>query len=136
MQHDMGLGPEDDAARHGDDGDRMHPRMPPPLQTAADNGWEAIDVIPIMTCFASPFAHLDAVPHEHSEAWAHAVVDVLTLHGEAEDEEQETRALKWFLVLHDVLLRMPPRGGRRGRAQVAHRFNAWAAGDMATIIKW
>ncbi len=31
---------------------------------------------------------------------------------------------------------MPPRGGRRGRAQVAHRFNAWAAGDMATISKW
>lgn len=40
------------------------------------------------------------------------------------------------MVLHDLLLRLPPRGGRRGHAQVAHRFHAWAARDLATVVKW
>eukprot|EP00973_Karenia_brevis_P058264 8111415-Karenia_brevis.AAC.1 len=44
--------------------------------------------------------------------------------------------LKWLLILHDVLLRLPPRGGRRGRSAVAHRFAAWASGDYAAVLRW
>ena len=40
------------------------------------------------------------------------------------------------MALHDVLLRLPPRGGRRGRAYVSHRFSAWARGDYAQLIRW
>ena len=31
---------------------------------------------------------------------------------------------------------MPPRGGRRGHAAVAHRFKAWSEGPFAQVIKW
>ena len=41
-----------------------------------------------------------------------------------------------LLVLHDVLLRLPPRGGRRGRSVVPSRFAAWAAGDFGAVVRW
>eukprot|EP00973_Karenia_brevis_P091861 12409509-Karenia_brevis.AAC.1 len=50
---------------------------------------------------------------------------------DAADDPTKDRMLKWLLILHDVLLRLPPRGGRRGRSAVAHRFAAWAVGDYA-----
>ena len=40
------------------------------------------------------------------------------------------------MLLHDLLLRLPPRGGRRGRSLVAHRFAAWADGGMAALVRW
>ena len=116
--------------------ERMSPSVPEPHVGDSGNVWGAIDHVSIEACFVSPFAHLDDIPHAHSEAWAHALGDVLRLWEEACDEEEETRALKWILVLHDLLLRLPPRGGRRGRAQVAHRFQAWVEGDLTTVVKW
>ena len=65
-----------------------------------------------------------------------ANVDVLELWVSAENARDEERALKWPVALHDILLRLPPRGGRRGRAMVTHRFQAWAAGDKTALIKW
>ena len=85
------------------------------------NGWAAIDAIPIAECLLSPFAYYDDVPSQHSEALANAVVDVLTLWRDAEHEADQERALKWLLALHDMLLRLPPRGGRRGRGHVSNR---------------
>ena len=40
------------------------------------------------------------------------------------------------MVAHGVLLRLPPRGGRRGCDQIAQRFAAWQAGDLCKLISW
>ena len=45
-------------------------------------------------------------------------------------------ALKWLSALHDILLRLPPRGGRRGRNILEKRFQAWSDGDFASLVMW
>ena len=100
------------------------------------NGFQAIDAIPFSSCLLSPFVHLDVVPDLHAEAWAIAVADVLRQWRDSSDEVHRERMLKWLVAPHDILLRLPPRGGRRGRAAVAHRFVAWAQGDFATLVRW
>eukprot|EP00973_Karenia_brevis_P038984 5381810-Karenia_brevis.AAC.1 len=107
--------------------------MPPAI---LGNGFEAIDGVPMEVCLLSPFTHLDRVPDQHLEAWALAFSDVLRAWRDAPDEASRDRMLKWVMVLHDALLRLPPRGGRRGRSAVAHRFAAWANGDYATVLRW
>ena len=111
------------------------PEAPPPT-AAPEKGWEAIDQIPVADCLVSQFAHVDDVPHQHTEGWAHAMADVLEYWKEANDEAAKTRGLKWLMSLHDILLRMPPRGGRRGRSVIAQRFAAWQDGDLAKLVKW
>ena len=99
------------------------------------NDWEAIDHIPVMACVISPFAHHDTVPAEHLEAWALAWVDVLEYREAASDADVPLcRALKWMLVLHDVLLRLP--GVEGGRDVVSQRFQAWQDGDKAKLVRW
>ena len=34
------------------------------------------------------------------------------------------------------MLRLPPRGRRRGRSQLSQRFAAWADGDHAKLLRW
>ena len=102
----------------------------------SEEGWAAIDHVPFAALASSRFRHLDDVLDVHTEAWALANVDVLELWRSAENARDEERALKWLVALHDILLRLPPRGGRRGRAMVTHRFQAWAAGDKTALIKW
>ena len=99
-------------------------------------GWDAIDDVSLHHCLQSPFVHFDDVPKAHVEAWAVATVDVLELLVHATTDVEVERGLKWLLLMHDLLLRLPPRGGRRGHALVAHRFDAWRRGDMATLVRW
>ena len=100
------------------------------------NSFAAIDAVPLSACLLSHFVHLDDVQDLHAEAWAIAVADVLRGWSDAPDEAQRERMLKWLIALHDILLRLPPRGGRRGRAAVSHRFAAWAQGDFTSLIRW
>ena len=100
------------------------------------NGWEAIDHISIMALVVSQYSHYDDVPAEHVEAWAIVWVDILEYMHAAVTEVELCRALKWMMIAHDLLLRLPPRGGMRGRDHVAQRFMAWNQGDMAKLIRW
>ena len=109
--------------------------MPAP-DIVGGNGWPVIDEVSIMDCLVSPFAHLDDVPTEHAEGWALAMVDILDYLDRAGNDAELTRALKWLTVLHDVLLRLPPRGGRRGHTYVSQRFAAWSRGDYAKVLSW
>ena len=102
----------------------------------SEEGWAAIDDVPFAALASSRFRHLDDVPDVHTEAWSLANVDVLEFWRSAENARDGKRALKWLVALHDILLRLPPRGGRRGRAMVTHRLQAWAAGDKTALIKW
>eukprot|EP00973_Karenia_brevis_P073913 10275025-Karenia_brevis.AAC.1 len=38
--------------------------------------------------------------------------------------------------LHDILLRLPPRRGRRGWNAILHRFAARASGGYKTLLRW
>ena len=78
--------------------------------------------------------------------WARAQSETLAYIERARtagDAEALDRGLKWFLCLHDVLLRGPRRGtrGRRGERSrmttyLAQRFEAWRRGDRAALIEW
>lgn len=103
---------------------------------SSDSGWPALDHVPIPACATSPFAHLREVPEAHAEGWASAVADVMRYVEEASSEDELVRGLKRMLVLHEVLLRFPPRGGRQGHAHVAHRFDAWVRGDFEQLVRW
>ena len=84
----------------------------------------------------SPFAHHGSVPPLYQEAWAKALTDVITLYRDSQDDSGLVRSLKWLLILHDVLLRLPPRGGRRGRFVLSVRFAEWAEQDMQSLVGW
>ena len=94
-------------------------------------GWHAIDDHTVLECVVSPVGHLQDVPPSLRADWARANVDVFAEIGraqEAQDEVALERALKWYLVLHDVLLRGLQRGtrgsGRMANA-LATRFRLW-----------
>ena len=100
--------------------------MPPPIEErSVYNDWQAIDHIPILACavspFAhldkvpqgylacvvSPFAHLDKVPQEHIEGWALIWAEILEHFHASEDDASHCRSLKWMLLIHDIMLRLP-----------------------------
>ena len=112
------------------------PELPPPLPPTGANGWSAIDHLSCLDCFLSPFKQLDEVPDAFTEAWALAMVDVHELFYSAPDGTTRTRALKWNLALHHMLLRAPIRGGRRGHNEIPKRFKAWADGNAAQLVRW
>ena len=112
------------------------PELPPPLPPTGANDWSAIDHLSCIDCFLSPFKQLDEVPDAFTEAWALAMVDVHELFYSAPDGTTRTRALKWNLALHHMLLRAPIRGGRRGHNEIPKRFKAWADGNAAQLVRW
>ena len=65
-----------------------------------------------------------------------AWVDTLEAFHAAMSDGEVCRMLRWMLVVQYVLLRLPPRGGRRGHDQVAQRFKAWQDGDLVKLVKW
>ena len=76
--------------------------------------------------------------------WAHANVDVLNYIHEARQRSDDLaleRGLKWYLTLHDVLLRGPrnARGTRGGGVSIVHtvlgaRFAQWEKGELRDLV--
>ena len=54
---------------------------------------------------------------------------------EASTEEETTRALLWLGFLPQALQRKPTRGGKVGRAQVAHRYNCLIDQDWGALVE-
>ena len=52
------------------------------------------------------------------------------------DDLHRIRGLKWLMLLSQLILRVPPRGGRRGNARPARRLLAWKDGQQDKLIKW
>ena len=118
---------------------RVRPEIPgPALDVPADaNGWGLIDKLGAWDCMLTQFATLEDVPAQHMEVWVEAFSQVLQKIEEAEDEQQLNRALKWFMLLPQGLLRKTTsRGGRAGRGQVARRFNAISRGDWGAVVEF
>ena len=106
-----------------------------------DQSWDAIDAIHPLLCAVSPFAQLQDVPATLVNEWVHTQDTVFERACRAHRSGNQAdldRALKWFLVLPQVLLRAPSRGGRRGgtAGEVEARFRAWRQGEHGTILRW
>ena len=106
-----------------------------------DESWDAIDAIHPLLCAVSPFAQLQDVPATLVNEWVHTQNTVFERACRAHRSGNQAdldRALKWFLVLPQVLLRAPSRGGRRGGAagEVEARFRAWRQGEYGTVLRW
>ena len=111
------------------------PPIHPPRPLSDDTtGWGAIDNVDVMDCAVNKFVLFEDVDGRDIE-WAIAVSEVLGLWDTGGALAVE-RALKWFLVLPQLLFRVPPRGGRRGRAEVASRFRAWGDRRLSTLLAW
>ena len=114
------------AATRNDDLDRADPPGAP-----VAGGWDAIDNYTTLDCVVSPMGHLEDVPQALRADWARANVSVfeeIERAQEAQDEVALERGLKWYLVLHDVLLRGLQRGTRgagRSANALATRFRLW-----------
>ena len=115
-------------------------RADPPGAPVA-GGWDAIDNYTTLDCVVSPMGHLEDVPQELRADWARAHVDVfeeVERAQEAQDEGALERGLKWYLVLHDVLLRGLQRGTRgsgRTANELATRFRLWREGRREELLQ-
>ena len=115
--------------------------QPGPLVGGA---WEAIEPFSIFDTIVSPMPHLNDVPDALRGDWARAhteVFDYIAAAQAASDDLALERGLKWYFVLHDILLRTPPRTSRTGgnRTVTDHvplRFAAWRRGDRRQLVEW
>ena len=117
---------------------RARPVLPQGPADPAVGQWSAIDEVDVEKMIVSPFGHILDIPESLQPLWAEACVDVLSRFFEAQeaaDTAGMTRALKWQLCLHDVLLRRPPRGGGRAEARYRWRFSHWQREDYRGLLR-
>ena len=114
------------------------PALPVALWQPMHGEWEAAQAFSALECVMSPWSHLQSVPMEFRVDWARAHVDVFREWRDATAAGSVVRvdiALRWYLLLPDVLLRGRRRGGRRGQALIAARFEAWRRGQRRWLIE-
>ena len=115
--------------------DRVQPAYPSQDCLQSEGlGWQSIDRIDPVSSFLCRFPLLQEVSEQHKGAWTQAHVQVLRKWKSAQNEEETNRALRWLGFLPQALQRKPTRGGKVGRAQVAHRYNCVTEGDWATLV--
>ena len=85
-----------------------------PIPPTAD-GWSDVDAFGAWECALSPFQTLESVPPAFREKYAGAMALILDRLLQSQTEKDQTRALKWWLVAPQLLLREPKRGGSRGQ---------------------
>ena len=93
----------------------IHDARPPGLLVAG--AWDAVDDLTVFDAIVSPMPHLRDVPDALRGDWARANTEVFDFIAAAQaqgDPVALERGLKWYFVLHDALLRAPPRGSRGG----------------------
>ena len=83
---------------------------PTRLPATAD-GFGDIDALGAWECGLCPFRTLEEVPLPLREKFSKIVAKILLKHQQASSDAEETRALKWFLILPQLLLREAKRGG-------------------------
>ena len=108
------------------------PSARPPVDDP--EGWGAIDAVEVVDCAVNHFVLYEDLDGRDVE-WAIVVSSVLDLWASGSPLNVE-RALKWFFILPQLLLRLPPRGGRRGKGQVNSRFQAWSDRRLGQLLRW
>ena len=99
-------------------------------------GWNLIDRLGGWECGLTGFYAMEQVPAVHRVKFAKAYSLVLQNILEANIEENLTRALKWFLILPQALLRQSKRGGKKGQgaAWVSAKFQAIVNEDWGSLL--
>ena len=83
------------------------------------------------------FGMLEKVPYQFEEQFAAALQVVMETVIDAEDgSETHTAGLLWMLFLPQALLRKSYRGGKRGRNEIAKRFEALLNNNWGALVKW
>jgi hypothetical protein len=108
---------------------RTHPPMPLTLQPTSRNDDSSLDHISAEDCYlGNSVQHIERVPTELAQAWVEAysatLKQVLSTVGGG-DEAAITRALKWHLCIHHLLLRAPSSaavGSRQWFGTLRRRF--------------
>ena len=93
-----------------------------------------------MTAVLSSCGFSGDAPKGYHAMWAEANVDVFEKLERARDEDERDRALRWQLMLHQILLRKPfgpsGRGGSRAHDVYRQRFAAWCDGEYGKLVRW
>jgi hypothetical protein len=100
------------------------------------NQMYAIMAVDVATALKSPFRYADEIPGRFVEDWASADSKAHEWYFNATDDLQRDCALRWTITLHQILLRLPTTGGRKGAVQMEQRFKAFKQGEYAKLIKW
>ena len=118
-------------------GHRVYPDVPPPDPTVQDrdaDGFSLIGRVGAWSCLLVKFSMLDTCPEQHQEQWVSAWEEVLRRWRDADSDEEANYALMWWMILPQVVLRKPFRGGRGGRSLVAKRFNFLVQGNWGALL--
>ena len=116
------------------------PAQPPTPPGAPGDGWNAVDALAADAALKLRAPCVTKVPVEYQPDWRAAVLKCLSEYEattEAGDDVGRNRALQWFLLLPNLLLRKSvARGGRRGNGQMRARFAAFTAGEHGKVLAW
>ena len=120
---------------------KARPPMPRPLQQTHENSWKALDHVPIDECYLGHVPHIATIPTDFTQPWAAIFSTILerviTAHRSA-DDEAITRALKWYLAIHHILLRNPKRGvgpgDRQFISEISQRFRLLEEGNYTELV--
>ena len=115
------------------------PVVPGPVQGVVQedgDGWGMIDTLGVWDCGLSSFRALENVPLLHREKWARIMFIILRRLQEATSVQEETRALKWFLIAPQAFLREPRRGGKKSQSNsvITARFDSVMRDDWGTVL--
>ena len=138
---------EEEAARDADAADdaaaardRAKPKFPDVAdERSASRGIEQMDHIPWERVLFNPFQTVEEIPWDLMAGQARAVATVLgavKTARQARDRTAEVRWLKFWRLFGQIMLRVPPRGGRRGHGILPARFAALARGDFKLLVDW
>ena len=98
-----------------------------------------MDHIPWERVLFNPFQTVEEIPWDLMAGQARAVATVLgavKTARQARDRTAEVRWLKFWRLFGQIMLRVPPRGGRCGHGILPARFAALARGDFKLLVDW
>jgi len=128
--------------------ERANPTQPQPTLPNEREGLSAIDHLSVETCFIGDGNNHIDIPSGLRGQWASAYSKIIQLVLDEFDHtnydinnnninsEETTRALKWFLIIHHILLSSPPRSGKSGQSVriIERRFQLLNQKKYGTLI--
>ena len=101
--------------------------------------WDAINAFTADQVSVAPFRMLENVPSNLLQQWADAfafVTDEVKAAMEGDEGADLDAALKWRLILPQLLLRTAPRNVDQPKNYVSRRFHMFVERDWFGLLKW
>lgn len=100
---------------------------------------ELLSSVDLQAIWLSHTRTIPEVPQKIRPLWLsamHKVSDELaSLHDRGVGDDQFERTWRLFILLPQLLLRKPSRGGGAGRREVLHRFDLFRSGDLPRLLE-